>query len=197
MGGTEQQRDEAPQGEATVRRTVKFEQVMGYGLPIALLIACLLVVAPFIPAVDGLMTLPAIEAGLKLHPQARLSMLPHLGAYVGADIVGGILATLKSVISSGRVLVATGIRKNTALANFEFQMVDSTDHFSPKTGLTVTAERSIDGAAYGACANSPSEVSDGTYVIDLDASDLNGELITFKFTATGADPTYIEIRTTP
>jgi uncharacterized 2Fe-2S/4Fe-4S cluster protein (DUF4445 family) len=50
-------------------------------------------VAPFIPAVDGLMTLPAAEAGLKLHPHARLSMLPHLGAYVGADIVGGILAT--------------------------------------------------------------------------------------------------------
>ncbi len=50
-------------------------------------------VAPFIPAVDGMMTLPASEAGLKLHPQARLSMLPHLGAYVGADIVGGILAT--------------------------------------------------------------------------------------------------------
>ncbi|WP_158639269.1 AI-2E family transporter [Elioraea rosea] len=50
MGGTEQQRDEAGQGEPAVRRTVKFEQVMGYGLPIALLIACLLVVAPFIPA---------------------------------------------------------------------------------------------------------------------------------------------------
>ena len=118
-------------------------------------------------------------------------------AHFSIERSGGILATLKSVISSGRVLVSTGIRKNTALANFEFQMVDSTDHFSPKTGLTVTAERSIDGAAYGACANSPSEVSDGTYVIDLDASDLNGDLITFKFTATGADPTYIEIRTTP
>ena len=76
-------------------------------------------------------------------------------------------------------------------------MVDSADHFSPKTGLTVTAERSIEGAAYAACANSPSEVGAGTYTIDLDASDLNGELITFKFTTSGADPTYIEIRTTP
>lgn len=50
-------------------------------------------VAPFIPAVESAVTLPAAEAGLRLHPQARLSTLPHLGAYVGADIVAGILAT--------------------------------------------------------------------------------------------------------
>lgn len=118
-------------------------------------------------------------------------------AHFSIERSGGVLATLKSVVSSGRVLVSTGILKNTALAGFEFEMIDSSDHFSPKTGLTVTAERSIDGAAYASCANSASEVSDGTYTIDLDASDLNGNLITFKFTATGADQTKIEIRTTP
>jgi len=118
-------------------------------------------------------------------------------AHFSIERSGGILATLKSVISAGRVLVAAGIRKNTALPDFEFEMIDALDHVSPKTGLTVTAERSIDGGAYAACANSPSEVSDGTYTIDLDASDLNGELITFKFTATGADQTKIEVRTTP
>lgn len=50
-------------------------------------------VAPFIPAVAEPVVLPAGDIGLQLHPQARLSTLPHLGAYVGADIVGGILAT--------------------------------------------------------------------------------------------------------
>ncbi len=50
-------------------------------------------VAPFIPAIEQAVTLPASEIGLRLHPQARLSTLPHLGAYVGADIVAGILAT--------------------------------------------------------------------------------------------------------
>jgi len=50
-------------------------------------------VAPFIPAVDEPVTLPAAEVGLRVHPQARLSTLPHLGAYVGADIVAGVLAT--------------------------------------------------------------------------------------------------------
>jgi uncharacterized 2Fe-2S/4Fe-4S cluster protein (DUF4445 family) len=50
-------------------------------------------VAPFIPAVDGAVTVPAADFGLRLHPRARLSLLPHLGAYVGADIVAGVLAT--------------------------------------------------------------------------------------------------------
>ncbi|MCA1552793.1 MAG: 2Fe-2S iron-sulfur cluster binding domain-containing protein, partial [Chloroflexi bacterium] len=50
-------------------------------------------VAPFIPAIQEPVTLPAREVGLHLHPEARLSTLPHLGAYVGADIVAGVLAT--------------------------------------------------------------------------------------------------------
>jgi uncharacterized 2Fe-2S/4Fe-4S cluster protein (DUF4445 family) len=50
-------------------------------------------VAPFIPAIEKAITLPVREIGLRLHPQARLSTLPHLGAYVGADIVAGVLAT--------------------------------------------------------------------------------------------------------
>jgi uncharacterized 2Fe-2S/4Fe-4S cluster protein (DUF4445 family) len=50
-------------------------------------------VAPFIPVVEEPVTLPARDLGLALHPQARLSTLPHLGAYVGADIVAGVLAT--------------------------------------------------------------------------------------------------------
>jgi uncharacterized 2Fe-2S/4Fe-4S cluster protein (DUF4445 family) len=50
-------------------------------------------VGPFIPVVQAAVTLPAADLGLRLHPQARLTTLPHLGAYVGADIVAGVLAT--------------------------------------------------------------------------------------------------------
>jgi len=50
-------------------------------------------VAPFIPAILESVTFPANDIGLKLHSHARVSTLPHLGAYVGADIVAGILAT--------------------------------------------------------------------------------------------------------
>lgn len=91
----------------------------------------------------------------------------------------------------------SNIKKNQALANFTFVMLDSADHFTPKTGLTVTAERSIDGGAFSACANAASAISNGAYKITLDASDLNGNMITLRFTAAGADPCIIGIITTP
>lgn len=89
-----------------------------------------------------------------------------------------------------------GVQKNVALANFPFFMRDSTDHVSGKTGLTITAQRSIDGAAFAAAANSATELSAGWYKINLAASDLNGDTIGLKFTATGADPMAITIKTT-
>lgn len=88
-----------------------------------------------------------------------------------------------------------GVTKNTALNNFEFLLVDSTDHVTPKTLQTVTATRSIDGAAFGACANAVAEVSSGIYKINLAASDLNGDVITFRFTAAAADDRLITIKT--
>jgi hypothetical protein len=91
----------------------------------------------------------------------------------------------------------SGIKKNTALAKFTFLMVDSSDHVTPKTGLTVTAQRSLDGAAFGSCVNSPSEVGFGIYALDLDAGDLNGDVVTFRFTATGGDARLLTVVTEP
>lgn len=90
-----------------------------------------------------------------------------------------------------------GIRKNTALSNFSFLMLDSADHVTPKTGLTITSERSIDGAAFAACANSATAIGSGMYKIDLATTDLNGDNIILKFTATGADNRLITIITEP
>ena len=50
-------------------------------------------VAPFIAATRTYPDLPASELGLELHPRARASVFPSLGAYVGGDIVAGLLAT--------------------------------------------------------------------------------------------------------
>ena len=50
-------------------------------------------VSPFVPGFLGPRTVQAADLRLRLHPAARLSTLPILGAYVGADIVGGLLAT--------------------------------------------------------------------------------------------------------
>jgi len=91
----------------------------------------------------------------------------------------------------------SGVKKNTALANFEFLMVASSDHYTAKTGATVTATRSLDGAAFGACANAVSEVSNGIYKITLAASDLNADTVTLRFTATDADDRFITILTEP
>jgi hypothetical protein len=74
--------------------------------------------------------------------------------------------------------------KNKALAKFTFPMVDTSG--AAVTGLTITAKRSIDGAALGSCANSAAEISNGLYTIDLAASDLNGTTIELLFTGTGA-----------
>jgi hypothetical protein len=81
------------------------------------------------------------------------------------------------------------ITKNTAYTNFMFKMVDATDGYTAETGLTVTATRSLGGAAFGACANAASEVASGWYKIDLDAADTNGDPIILRFTATGARDT--------
>lgn len=91
----------------------------------------------------------------------------------------------------------SGIKKNAQLSNFTFFMRDSTDHVTGKTGLTVTAERSLDGADFAACANAVVEIANGLYKITLAAADLNADVVTLKFTAAGADATIITIITEP
>ena len=108
-----------------------------------------------------------------------------------------VLAGYKTVTRTIELYNRSGIQKNTALANFEFVMFDSTDHITPKTGLTVTATRSLDGAAFAACANAVAEISNGVYKISLAAGDLNGDVVTLRFTATGADDRLITIITDP
>jgi hypothetical protein len=77
------------------------------------------------------------------------------------------------------------VKKNVALAGFTFPMFSSTTG-NLATGLTVTAQRSIDGGAVAPCANGVVEVSSGLYSLNLAATDLNGNSITVIFTATNA-----------
>jgi uncharacterized 2Fe-2S/4Fe-4S cluster protein (DUF4445 family) len=50
-------------------------------------------VAPFIQSTAAPPSVLADEVGLSLHPRARVALFPALGAYVGGDIVAGMLAT--------------------------------------------------------------------------------------------------------
>lgn len=90
---------------------------------------------------------------------------------------------------------AKGIAKNTAHSDIEFLMVSASDHFTPKTGLTVTGTRSIDGAAFTSVDGTIAEVANGIYQFDAVAADLNGEIITFRFIATAADDRFITVKT--
>ena len=85
--------------------------------------------------------------------------------------------------------------KGVELAGFPFLLVASSDHVTGKTGATVTATRSLDGAAFAACANSATEVGSGIYKIDLASSDLDADTVVLKFTATDADTRYVTIVT--
>jgi hypothetical protein len=115
---------------------------------------------------------------------------------VTGNVGGNVTGSVGSVVAA--VSVTSNVKKNQALSTFEFPMFDATDHVTPKTGLTVTATRSIDGAAFGACANAVSEIgATGTYKINLAAADLNGNSILFSFAATGADTTLCTVVTQP
>jgi uncharacterized 2Fe-2S/4Fe-4S cluster protein (DUF4445 family) len=50
-------------------------------------------VAPFVMSTARPPTVLAADLGLSLHPRARATVLPALGAYVGGDVVAGMLAS--------------------------------------------------------------------------------------------------------
>lgn len=121
----------------------------------------------------------------------------------GVDIRGNITGNLTGNVSgsvgsvTAGVTIASGqlfIKKNAAVI-FPFVMLSSTDHVTPKTGLTVTATRSLDGAAFSACANSVTELSNGWYVITLANTDTNATSIGLRFSATGADDRDVTVYT--
>jgi len=82
------------------------------------------------------------------------------------------------------IKVNSPFKKNTALNGFTFEMRDSASNL--RTGLTVSAQVSIDGAAFVTTTNNPAEVSNGVYKINLAAADTNGNFICLRFFATGA-----------
>lgn len=122
------------------------------------------------------------------------SVTGNVGGISGVSFPGNFGSL--SIDTNGRVEIQSGVTKNVALNDFQFFMVLSTDHVTPATGLTITAQRSLDGGAFASCANAVTELANGVYTINLAASDMNAGVVTLKFTATGADQRTITIRTT-
>lgn len=119
---------------------------------------------------------------------ARISTFPTTGI-----LAPGTLGRTVLVDASGGVAITTNLKKNQALAKYEFLMTDSTSH-NPATGKTVTVTRSIDGAAFAAStAGTATELAVGVYYIDLSAADLNGNVVTLRATATGCDDLFMTL----
>lgn len=135
------------------------------------------------------------QLGVNVVSQANIDFGALQKASLNAATPASVTGSVGSVTAAVNVANPVRLVKNTAFNNFAFLMIDSTDHVSPKTGLTITAKRSLDGGAFAACANSATELSNGWYLINLATTDTNANSIIFLFTATGADATNIFVAT--
>lgn len=128
----------------------------------------------------------------------------------GVDIRGNITGNVTGNVSGSVGSLTTnndkigysladspGFKKNTAFNNFEFVMRLTSDHFTAAPGKTVSGTRSIDGGTPAATTNSVTEVTSGQglYKINLSAADLNGDSISFRFSAATCDDTFLTIVT--
>jgi uncharacterized 2Fe-2S/4Fe-4S cluster protein (DUF4445 family) len=78
-----------------------------------------LAVMPFTPAFMEPLLVLASDVGLDIHPRGYIQTLPALGAYVGADIVAGVLATGIVREDKMRVFVDVGTNGEIVLGNGE------------------------------------------------------------------------------
>jgi hypothetical protein len=129
------------------------------------------------------------------------SVIGNITGNLTGNITGNITGDFTGNLSTSLAVLEADtpgrVTKNTALAAFPFKMVLSSDHATAATGLTVTATRSLDGAAFAACANAVSEISNGWYKIDLAAADLNANTVALRFSAATADTVDATIVTQP
>ena len=74
-------------------------------------------VMPFAPAFMEPLAVPSAEVGLNIHPHGYVQTLPALGAYVGSDIVAGVLATNIARDEKLRVFVDVGTNGEIVIGN--------------------------------------------------------------------------------
>jgi uncharacterized 2Fe-2S/4Fe-4S cluster protein (DUF4445 family) len=74
-------------------------------------------VAPFVMSAAQPPTVLAADVGLALHPRARAFFFPALGAYVGGDIVAGMLATGMDRDKRTRLFIDVGTNCEIVLSN--------------------------------------------------------------------------------
>lgn len=128
------------------------------------------------------------DTPLKLEGDGYTSGMVASGGY---ETLSGILANITGSITS---IENARPKKNVGFDNFMFPMYDAATK-NPKIGLTVSAQRAIDGNTFSQCTNSVVELSNGIYKINLSPEDMNGDKIMFRFSSAGADDQLVEIIT--
>jgi len=109
---------------------------------------------PPLPSGEGENSSPFLGegSGVRLHPEARVSTLPHLGAYVGADIVAGILATDLTRNKDGklRLLIDVGTNGEIVLGSVNGTLATSAPAGPAFEGAQIKhGMRASDGAIEG------------------------------------------------
>ena len=110
------------------------------------------------------------------HPQV-------LPGYVEPTAAVVVCSDLKTII------------KNQALEGFTFHLEAAPG--VPKTGAVVAATYSLDGKPFVPCAHPVVEIANGDYKIDLEAAELDGNIVRLKFIAPGALNLLLEFNTVP
>lgn len=85
--------------------------------------------------------------------------------------------------------------RGVALSDIPVYLVSNVDHVTPATGQTVTVQVQKDGGAFAAAAGTVTEVAYGVYQFDASAADMTADVVVFRFTASGADPFLVTIKT--
>lgn len=120
--------------------------------------------------------------------KAVTDLLPDAGALSS-------LATAAALTTLTTTLNATRYQKNTGSQKVFFTLVDSTDHVTRKAGITVTATRSLNGAAFGSATGTVTEVASGVYYLTPSAGDINADDVVYRFTGTACDPVELHVVT--
>jgi uncharacterized 2Fe-2S/4Fe-4S cluster protein (DUF4445 family) len=133
-------------------------------------------VAPFVMTTTTMPVLLASELGLTLHPMARAVLFPALGAYVGGDIVSGMLATGMDRDKRTRLFIDVGTNCEIVLSDGD-TLLSTAAPAGPafEGGAIRCGMRAADGAVEGVRVDEDVEGGVGLQVIgDVEAQGLCG-----------------------
>src|SRR3989442_13315892 len=116
-------------------------------------------VMPFAPAFMEPLAVPSSEVGLNIHPHGYVQTLPALGAYVGSDIVAGVLATNIARDEKLRVFVDVGTNGEIVIGNAQRTLATAAPAGPAFEGSQIKCGmRATDGAIEGVQLNDTVEL---------------------------------------